>query len=194
MSKKVKIVTVGDGAVGKTCMLISYTTGTFPTEYDPTLYDKFTMEVMVDDSLCQLTLWDTAGQEELKRLRPLCYPETDVFIVCYSITSPVSLENLATNWIPEIKEYCHGTPFIMVGTKADLRTDKVEQEAMRARGEELTFVDRADANQVGETIKASGIFECSAKTHAGVKHVFKNAIKVALADRERQPRPSCLIL
>jgi small GTP-binding protein len=126
--KHIKCVVVGDGAVGKTCLLLSYTTNAFPGEYIPTVFDNYSANVMVEDQQINLQLWDTAGQEDYKKLRPLSYPQTDVFVICFSLVAPTSLENVQNMWIPEVKEHCPTCPYILVGMKSDLR-DQFSQNA-----------------------------------------------------------------
>ena len=58
--------------------------------------------VMIGDDPYTLGLFDTAGQEDYDRLRPLSYPQTDVFLVCFSVTSPASFENVKEKWFPEV--------------------------------------------------------------------------------------------
>ncbi|XP_039042461.1 rac-like GTP-binding protein ARAC11 [Hibiscus syriacus] len=88
----IKCVTVGDGAVGKTFLLISYTRNTFPTDYVPIVFDNFSANFVVNVSTVNLGLWDTAGQEDYNRLRPLSYRGADVFILAFSLISKASYQ------------------------------------------------------------------------------------------------------
>ncbi|NP_001158755.1 rho-related GTP-binding protein RhoQ [Salmo salar] len=93
-----KCVVVGDGAVGKTCLLMSYANDAFPEEYVPTVFDHYAVSVNVGGKQYLLGLYDTAGQEDYDRLRPLSYPMTDVFLICYSVVNPASFQNVREEW------------------------------------------------------------------------------------------------
>ncbi|MED6108464.1 GTP-binding protein Rho1 [Stylosanthes scabra] len=166
-SKFIKCVTVGDGAVGKTCLLISYTSNTFPTDYVPTVFDNFSANVVVNGSIVNLGLWDTAGQEDYNRLRPLSYRGADVFILAFSLIS---------KWIPELKHYAPGVPIILVGTKLDLRDDK--QFCIDHPG--AVPITNAQGEELRKLINAPAYIECSSKTQENVKSVFDAAIRVVL--------------
>ena len=120
-----KTIIIGDGAVGKTCLLIVYTTHDFPKDYVPTVFDNFTKTHPYYGTTYKINLWDTAGKEDYDRLRPLAYPHTDVLLVAFSLISRDSFNNLREKWIPEIKYHCPGIPFLIIGTKDDIRQDQM---------------------------------------------------------------------
>ncbi|MES1912196.1 MAG: Rho GTPase protein rac1 [Cercozoa sp. M6MM] len=190
--QNIKCVVVGDGAVGKTCLLISYTTNAFPGEYIPTVFDNYSANVMVDGRPINLGLWDTAGQEDYDRLRPLSYPQTDVFLVCYSIISPPSFENVKAKWYPEIQHHAPGVPLLLVGTKSDLRGDEATKQQLAAKGQHIIAEEEALAMQ--KQIGAVKYLECSALTQEGLKNVFDEAIRAALTRPTKKKKKACLIM
>nr|ACB71133.1 EGFP-Pak1-Cdc42-dsRed1-CAAX fusion protein [synthetic construct] len=188
----IKCVVVGDGAVGKTCLLISYTTNKFPSEYVPTVFDNYAVTVMIGGEPYTLGLFDTAGQEDYDRLRPLSYPQTDVFLVCFSVVSPSSFENVKEKWVPEITHHCPKTPFLLVGTQIDLRDDPSTIEKLAKNKQKPITPETAE--KLARDLKAVKYVECSALTQKGLKNVFDEAILAALEPPEPKKSRRCVLL
>ncbi|XP_012946940.1 ras-like GTP-binding protein RHO isoform X1 [Aplysia californica] len=173
-----KLVIVGDGACGKTCLLIVFSKDQFPEVYVPTVFENYVADIEVDGKQVELALWDTAGQEDYDRLRPLSYPDTDVILMCFSIDSPDSLENIPEKWTPEVRHFCPNVPIILVGNKKDLRHDQVTIRELHKMKQEPVKFD--DGKTMAEKIGAYAYLECSAKTKEGVREVFETATRAAL--------------
>lgn len=208
----IKCVVVGDGAVGKTCLLISYTTNKFPSEYVPTVFDNYAVTVMIGGEPYTLGLFDTAGQEDYDRLRPLSYPQTDVFLVCFSVVNPSSYENVKEKWVPEILHHCQNTPFLLVGTQIDLREESVTIDKLAKN--KLKPITSDQGEKLARELKAVKYVECSALTQViflklfsikfklnkfliqkkGLKNVFDEAIVAALQPPMNKKKKPCQIL
>jgi small GTP-binding protein len=171
----VKSVVVGDGTVGKTCLLISFTTDKYDESYIPTIFDTYACNILVDNQPINLGLWDTAGQEDYDRLRPLSYPQTDVFIICFSLVNRITFNSVRNKWFPEIQHYCPGATWIIVGTKADLR-----DESLSKSDPNNSIITTEEGEKLATELGACGYYECSARTGKGVKSVFDNSIRHAI--------------
>ena len=162
----IKINVVGDESVGKTSLLVTYTTNHFPDEYVPTVFDNYSSTVHIDNRVAHLSLWDTAGQDEYAKLRQLAYPQTDIFLICYSIDSISSLKNVKEKWVPEVRSHDPNTPIILVGTKTDLRFEK------------NGIVESKDALELAKSVGIDKYLECSAKQfQQGVQAIFDAAVR-----------------
>ncbi|KAK4494286.1 hypothetical protein PRZ48_014584 [Zasmidium cellare] len=180
-----KFVVVGDGGCGKTCLLISYSQGYFPEKYVPTVFENYitTVEHKPSGKGVELALWDTAGQEEYDRLRPLSYPETDLLFVCFAIDCPNSLENVLDKWYPEVLHFCPTTPMILCGLKSDLRHKRTCIELLKTQG--LTPVTQQQGKAVAQKMGAL-YMECSSKEMAGVHEIFDTAIDMTVRGQDQQ--------
>ncbi|KAL2911710.1 GTPase Cdc42 [Polyrhizophydium stewartii] len=187
----IKCVVVGDGAVGKTCLLISYTTNKFPSEYVPTVFDNYAVTVMIGNEPYTLGLFDTAGQEDYDRLRPLSYPQTDVFLVCFSVVSPASFENVKEKWFPEVRHHCPGVPCLIVGTQADLRNDGATIDKLAKNRQKPITTESGE--RLAKELMAVKYLECSALTQEGLKNVFDEAIIAALEPPKKERRKCSLL-
>ncbi|ERS99971.1 Rho family, other [Sporothrix schenckii 1099-18] len=152
-----KLVLLGDGACGKTSLLNVFTRGYFPTVYEPTVFENYVHDIFVDNVHIELSLWDTAGQEEFDRLRSLSYDDTDLIMLCYSVDSKDSLENVESKWVGEIADNCPGVKLVLVALKCDLREggDEDGDDAAATGGAAKSGTD-PDAIANGSEISPAG--------------------------------------
>ncbi|KAN0045527.1 hypothetical protein ACTA71_005905 [Dictyostelium dimigraforme] len=168
MKKKyIKVVIIGDGSVGKTSLLLTKSKGVFPIDYVPTLplFDDFPFNIRINDQINTLNIYDTRGGGEYSRLITLSFPQTNLFLICFSISSRNSFNNCITNWLPEVTTYLPSVPIILVGTKFDLRDcddylDKSE------------FVTYKEGIEMKDKIGALAYFECSSLLNKGLNDLF----------------------
>jgi len=178
-----KLVVVGDGAVGKTSLLISYSTGKFPSDYVPTVFENYTATVKQNGKDVLLHLWDTAGQEDYDRLRPLSYPGTDVVLLCFSTCNRNSFESVKEKWYPEISHHLPGIPYILVGTKVDLRESQ-SADPNTSNPEKFEQVTKEEGKGLAKSLECVCYMEVSAKTRKGLEKLFEEAIGIVMESME----------
>ena len=179
---------MGDGACGKTCLFYAFAKDEFPEKFIPKAFEGFVSDCKVDESIVELALWDTAGQEDYDRLRPLSYPDTDVILMCFSVESHDSLENIQAKWVPEVHHFCPNVPFLLIATKKDLRSDPGTKQQLES------IVSSEQGRSMAEKVGAWSYLECSSKTREGVREVFDNATRAALQKKRGRRKGMCTLL
>jgi small GTP-binding protein len=177
-----KIHAAGDGAVGKTSMLIRYTTNKPLQEAVPTVFDNYEADILVEGTSVKMSLWDGCGFEGYsEKYRNMSWLKTDTFLLCVSVVCPRSLESAKTKWLPEIRQTCPNTNVLLVGTKSDLRGHS-----------ELEIPPEKLQEVVKNHVEVKNYVECSAMTGEGIKHVFDTALLMALGLDWSPPKSRCV--
>ncbi|CAR25010.1 Rho family GTPase RHO3 [Lachancea thermotolerans CBS 6340] len=191
-----KIVILGDGACGKTSLLNVFTRGYFPKVYEPTVFENYIHDIFVDSQHITLSLWDTAGQEEFDRLRSLSYSDTHTIMLCFSVDSRDSLDNVQHKWVGEIADHCEGVKLVLVALKCDLRSNEEEfaldtaitpgniqqqqQQQQQSSVQSGGLISYEEGLAMAKKIGALRYLECSAKMNRGVNEAFTEAARCAL--------------
>ncbi|XP_040893177.1 rho-related GTP-binding protein RhoH [Toxotes jaculatrix] len=172
----IKCVLVGDSAVGKTALLVRFTSETFPDTYKPTVFDNTGVEVYMDGVQISLGLWDTAGHDNFRQIRPRSYQQADVVLICYSVANPNSLANVQHKWIAEVRQNLPKVPVLVVATQTDLREHRD------------SCISAAEGRRVAHEVQAKGYLECSSLSNRGVQQVFEYAVRMAVNQAKKQAR------
>ena len=135
-------------------------------------------------------MWDTAGQEDYDRLRPLSYPNTDCVVLVCSVDNPYSLTNIKAKWIKEIKHYCgKGVPILLCANKSDLLGDVRKKQELHNKG--VDFISEAELQKTKKEVGASVEIMTSAKTGTNVKTMFQLACGLALNKKPEIKQSPC---
>lgn len=139
-----------------------------------------------------LMLCDTAGEEDYDLVRPLYYEEANVFLVCFSGSSPDSLKNMKTKYSLEISHYASLVPFILVGNKLDLRNNLHTIELLKESKCHLASVQEDE--KMAKKIGAYCYMECLANLSIGVIEIFNEAVRISFTKREIKHSKKCVFL
>ncbi len=141
-------------------------------------FDNYSENMCLNGRFVSLNLWDTAGQEDYDRLRPLSYPQTDIFLACFSLISPTSFDHIEHKWYPEIIHHCPTVPILLVGNKLDLRDDPGIIQTLSEQ--KMHPITKSQGLEMAKKINAIKYMECSAKTQKGLKEVFMTAAEIVV--------------
>lgn len=155
------------------------------------------VDIFVDNVHIELSLWDTAGQEEFDRLRSLSYDDTHAIMLCFSVDSKDSLENVESKWVGEIAENCQGVKLVLVALKCDLREQDTDEPTVDGQPREKKDLITYDQGlEVARRISALRYLECSAMKNRGVNEAFTEAARVALSVKPQgsKDESKCVIM
>jgi len=163
MSSVYRVVLVGEGGVGKSCLTIQFISEKFVEEYDPTMEDSYRKQVTVDGEECLLDIFDTAGQEDFSAVRDQYMRTGDGFLCVYSIILAPSFVSVRSfhEHILRVKDQ-EKLPFILVGNKADLESERV--------------VPKDDGEKLARDLDCR-FMETSAKTRQNVCEIFHELVR-----------------
>ena len=172
---------LGDGTVGKSALLLTYTQQQFPEAYTPTLVPG----EIIAEGKNRLLLTDTPGQKEYKRLRMLSFKNTTVFVLLFAIDNKMSFDNVEDDWFKEIREHDPEgkIPFVLVGTKKDVRESAGE-----------ACISAKDGQALATKLGAVEYIELSAKSadRDGVSGLFTLVFNLATGNYKKKGK--CTIL
>ena len=173
-----KVTLVGDKMVGKTNLLFVRVGEEFQKEVSNPVPEKREVQVDALGKQIKLRIADTRGSFDFDKLRPLAYPHTCCFMICFSVVCPKSFENIEKKWIPEIAKYCPNAPFVLVGTKTDLRNDD-SPVVKKLRDNNMEPISTGQGEQLANQYNTS-YWETSALLGDGLQHPFNAAIATSV--------------
>jgi small GTP-binding protein len=163
-------------------------------EYLPHIFEATTISRVIEDKLLNmflfgmvsitLTTLDSPSGDEYSRLRPLAYPDTDVFILLFSVVDPTSFINIITQSVPELLRHCPNTPILLCGSKVDLRDDPQTRSKLYDR--HTVAISAAEGQYMAKISGCVGYIENSSKNLSSVSETFTTAVYCAGSRQENK--------
>ena len=122
------------------------------------------------------------------RLRPLSYPQTDVFAVTFSIVNPASFDNIISKWNPEISHHCPTAAKVLIGTKSDLRDDPIVRKKLLFKGNELP-ISTEQGIAMAKHIGCTSYMETSSMNGSGINDLPEALVKCVILGFGGQYKP-----
>ena len=161
-----KIIVIGEPAVGKTSLVKKFITGQFTKDYRSSIGTNiFTKEIKLENNIdIKIQLWDIAGQERWISMRPSYYAGAKGIIIVGDLTRRNTFNQIQQFWIPDVKKYCSKAPIVLIANKIDL-------------GAELSEIE---INSLEQNTNFFSIIHTSAKTGENVESAFKSISQEAV--------------
>jgi len=165
-----KVVVIGDTLVGKTSFLRVLNREEYNENSKPTIFEAYLSchSLSKSKDKGEIAIWDTAGRVKYSELRPMHFTQADLALVCFQIDKPISLKNIRESWLPEFKQYCPNTPYVLIGLKVDIR-----KAAKGDKNNNSTIISKEYAVTFANSIGAKAYIECSAKYAKGIDKVLE---------------------
>uniref|UniRef100_A0A0B7AYI3 Uncharacterized protein n=1 Tax=Arion vulgaris TaxID=1028688 RepID=A0A0B7AYI3_9EUPU len=173
-----KCVVVGDGSVGKTSMLMGYATNRYPTQHVPSVFDNYAGSLKFAGKKIQMQIIDAVEGTENPKFRQSLYSGTHIFVICFSVVKPASLRHVEEVWLPEIRSFTPGIPFILVGAQADLRSVDIIRDMLASSGQRP--ITTAEGAMLARRVGATCYIETSPEVEKNVRKLINSAIASVL--------------
>lgn len=182
MDMQIKLLTIGDSAVGKTCLLLRYASDSFQTTFITTIGIDFkTKDVSIDGKQVRLQIWDTAGQERFRTITTSYFNGAHGIMLVYDVCDRASFNSIR-NWVDQIQQHAdQNVNLLLVGNKCDLLRD-----SGAAGGQ--SFVTKEEGEALAREYNV-GFFETSAKEDINVDAAFMTLATSTMERLCKQDRP-----
>ncbi|EDO37474.1 predicted protein, partial [Nematostella vectensis] len=136
--------------------------------------DSWSGPIIVDNKAYNIEIHECTSQTAYDQLRAELYPDTDVFLVCFSVTLQQSLKDVVNRWVPELRRFCPVTPFLLIGTHINWRLLSEDRAATIDPARRPIFPETGA--MYAEKHGAVRYMECATNDATAVKGIFDEVI------------------